>query len=58
MTAHVNLTIDLATLLSLRDATADGIAPGKVDLTGDGPVCATVLRDLLNNPEGPVKLFV
>ena len=49
--AHVNLTIDLATLLSLRDATADGIAPGQVDLTGDGPVCATVLRDLLDNPD-------
>ena len=49
--AHVNLTIDLATLLSLRDATADGIAAGQVDLTGDGPVCATVLRDLLANPD-------
>ena len=49
--AHVNLTIDLATLLNLRDATADGIAAGQVDLTGDGPVCATVLRDLLANPD-------
>jgi len=56
VTAHVNLTIDLATLLTLRDATADGIAPGKVDLTGDGPVCATVLRELLNNPECAVTL--
>lgn len=49
--AHLNLTIDLATLLSLRDATADGIAPGQVDLTGNGPVCATVLHDLLANPD-------
>ena len=54
--AHVNLTIDLATLLSLRDATADGITPGKVDLTGDGPVCATVLRDLLTNPDCAVTI--
>ena len=54
--AHVNLTIDLATLLSLRDATADGIATGQVDLTGDGPVCATVLRDLLDNPDCAVTM--
>jgi hypothetical protein len=54
--AHVNLTIDLATLLSLRDATADGITAGGVDLTGDGPVCATVLRDLLANPDCAVTL--
>ena len=54
--AHVNLTIDLATLLSLRDATGDGIAAGQVDLTGDGPVCATVLRDLLTNPDCAVTL--
>ena len=54
--AHVNLTIDLATLLSLRDATTDGIAAGQVDLTGDGPVCATVLRDLLDNPDCAVTM--
>ena len=54
--AHVNLTIDLATLLSLRDATADGIAAGQVDLTGDGPVCATVLRELLDNPDCAVTM--
>ena len=54
--AHVNLTIDLATLLSLRDATGDGITAGQVDLAGDGPVCATVLRDLLTNPDCAVTL--
>ena len=54
--AHVNLTIDLATLLSLRDATGDGIAAGQVDLTGDGPVCATVLRELLDNPDCAVTM--
>ena len=54
--AHVNLTIDLATLLSLRDATGDGITAGQVDLTGDGPVCATVLRELLDNPDCAVTM--
>ena len=54
--AHVNLTIDLATLLGLRDAMDDGIAAGQVDLAGDGPACATVVRDLLANPDCAVTL--
>jgi hypothetical protein len=55
--AHVNLTIDLATLLGLRDAIDDdGIAAGQADLAGDGPVSATVVRDLLDNPDCAVTL--
>ena len=54
--AHVNLTIDLATLLGLRDAMDDGIAAGQVDLAGNGPACATVVRDLLANPDCAVTL--
>jgi hypothetical protein len=54
--AHVNLTIDLATLLGLRDAMDDGIAAGQVDLAGNGPACATLVRDLLANPDCAVTL--
>jgi hypothetical protein len=54
--AHVNLTIDLATLLSLRDAPGDGIAAGQVDLAGDGPVTASVIRDLLADPECAISI--
>ena len=57
MRAHLSVTIDLATLLRLRDAIDDvGIAAGQADLAGHGPVCATVVRDLLADPDSAVTI--
>jgi hypothetical protein len=50
--AHLDLVIDLPTLLAL----ADGGAGGQVELRGAGPVSADVVRDLLADPEVAVTM--
>jgi hypothetical protein len=46
--AHLDLVVDLPTLLGLSD--------GSVELTGSGPVGVDVLRDLLADPQVAVTM--
>ena len=50
--AHLDLVIDLPTLLAL----ADGGTGGQVELRGAGPVSADVVRDLLADPTVAVTM--
>ncbi|MBK9739974.1 MAG: DUF222 domain-containing protein [Actinobacteria bacterium] len=50
--AHLDLVIDLPTLLDL----AEGVTGGVVELRGSGPVSADVVRDLLADPEVAVTM--
>jgi len=50
--AHLNLTIDLPTLLGLRDQVVDGSA----ELAGAGPIPAVVVRELLQDPDCAVTI--
>ena len=52
MTAHIDLVIDLPTLLALRDDPPAGSA----EVSGSGAVTAHVIRDLLENPDIAVTL--
>ena len=57
--AHLDLVIDLPTLLALADALGgaeSGGPAGQVELRGAGPVSADVVRDLLTDPEVAVTM--
>ncbi|MBK9738651.1 MAG: DUF222 domain-containing protein [Actinobacteria bacterium] len=57
--AHLDLVIDLPTLLALADALGGGQSggpAGQVELRGAGPVSADVVRDLLTDPEVAVTM--
>ena len=57
--AHLDLVIDLPTLLALADALGGGQSggpAGQVELRGAGPVSADLVRDLLTDPEVAVTM--
>jgi hypothetical protein len=54
--AHLDLVIDLPTLLGLADGMGGSGGVGVVELRGAGPVSADVLRDLLADPQVAVTM--
>jgi len=56
MRAHVDLVIDLPTLLGLQDAAGDDASTGGTELRGAGRIPADVVRDLLADPDTAVTM--
>ncbi len=54
--AHVDLVIDLPTLLGLQHAAGNDAAGASAELRGAGPIHADVVRDLLADPEVAVTI--
>jgi hypothetical protein len=54
--AHVDLVVDLPTLLTLADRAGGAGGGGQVELIGAGPLPAAVLADLLADPDVAVTM--